>query len=346
MVSASSPAAPPVAASPSPGQGVADATAGAGAITAFQLLLAGGGFAPAAAPLPGGELSTEDGKPAPTDTTAESGPDAAPPGNVALLWMQWLRPAPAANHTAAAPTDIDDPLAETDADIRPAIPAARSLPAVLSAAALPKAEPLPADAAATAPPAIEASLPEDLPALPAMATGGQDAQPVDATNLAVATPDQPLGNAFSNLLPTVPAAAPVVAPPALPVVNTLQPDWTQTLGEQISWSLDEQQDAVIELHPAELGSLSVRVETRGNEAQVTIVAATPAARDLLQQSLPQLRELLSAQGLNLARAQVERPAGSSFGNQAQSDGGARERRDATTRGRRALAGLLLVDSYA
>jgi flagellar hook-length control protein FliK len=48
---------------------------------------------------------------------------------------------------------------------------------------------------------------------------------------------------------------------------------------------------------------------RGDTAQVSFAADNPATRALLADSLPQLRELMSVQGLQLLRAQVEQRVG-------------------------------------
>ncbi|HEY1078430.1 MAG TPA: flagellar hook-length control protein FliK [Fontimonas sp.] len=259
------------------------------------------------------------------------------------LWLQWMRP---------LPPPVADPT-----------PAAGSE----AAAALPKTAASAASVAQALPPAL-ATLSEALPeggglelpqtgadplatTLAEAAAGTASVNPqsfaaiVDASASAPPPTLLPLDVAMTTAQSPVSASQPPAPSAPPPVIDTRQADWTQQLGEHIAWSLDEQQDAVIELHPAELGSLSVRVEMRGNDAQVTIVAASAAARDLLQQSLPQLRELLSVQGLNLARAQVERSSAGHNGNPAQGEGNARER-GSGSRGRRALGALLLVDAYA
>lgn len=147
--------------------------------------------------------------------------------------------------------------------------------------------------------------------------------------------------------PTPPAAppAPVTSPPpALPSpLDASALDWSAALGEHIAWRVDQGEgEAQVELHPAELGSLTIRVETQGDQARVSIVAAESAARDLLQQSLPQLRELLMAQGLQLTRAQVDRPSPRGQGEAGGSPGRPAE----TLAPRRRITQIALVDAYA
>jgi flagellar hook-length control protein FliK len=62
--------------------------------------------------------------------------------------------------------------------------------------------------------------------------------------------------------------------------------------------------AELRLSPAELGPVEVRIDVRGSEATLAIVAAQPTTRDALEQALPALRDLLSQQGLSLGEATV------------------------------------------
>jgi len=64
------------------------------------------------------------------------------------------------------------------------------------------------------------------------------------------------------------------------------------------------QRAEIALSPAELGPVAVSIEVRGQEATLAFSAAHGATRAALEEALPRLREMLSAQGLQLAGAHV------------------------------------------
>lgn len=68
---------------------------------------------------------------------------------------------------------------------------------------------------------------------------------------------------------------------------------------------DGVREARIQLHPAELGRLQVTVSTDGDQARVSFVAETAAARDTIEQSLPRLREMLEQNGLQLAQSDVD-----------------------------------------
>lgn len=109
---------------------------------------------------------------------------------------------------------------------------------------------------------------------------------------------------------SVPAALPApaaVLPPA-PTLSPQQPDFADALGEQVSWIVgDERSEASIELDPPELGPIRIRIEHGGEQSSLLFQATHPQTRELLAASLPQLRDLLNAQGIELARAQVTAP---------------------------------------
>lgn len=67
---------------------------------------------------------------------------------------------------------------------------------------------------------------------------------------------------------------------------------------------DGVREARLQLHPAELGRLSVTVSTDGDQARVSFIADTAAARDAIEQSMPRLREMLEQNGLQLAQSDV------------------------------------------
>ncbi|MEO1079355.1 MAG: flagellar hook-length control protein FliK [Pseudomonadota bacterium] len=67
---------------------------------------------------------------------------------------------------------------------------------------------------------------------------------------------------------------------------------------------DGVREARINLHPAELGRLQVTVSTEGDQARISFMAETSAARDAIEQSLPRLRDMLEQNGLQLAQSDV------------------------------------------
>lgn len=95
------------------------------------------------------------------------------------------------------------------------------------------------------------------------------------------------------------------------------PDAAIRLGERLRW-LNEAgvQEARLQLHPKELGAIDIRIRVEHQTANVWFGADHPAARAALESTLPQLRERLAADGLQLGQAQV----GTQTQNHTQSQG--------------------------
>ncbi|ORT49351.1 hypothetical protein ST37_13120 [Vibrio sp. qd031] len=76
----------------------------------------------------------------------------------------------------------------------------------------------------------------------------------------------------------------------------------------------------IRLDPPELGRMQIRMNMNGEVANVQITVNNPAARELIEQTIPRLREMLAQSGVALADTSVQQQ--SSRGGQAQqgSDG--------------------------
>jgi flagellar hook-length control protein FliK len=76
----------------------------------------------------------------------------------------------------------------------------------------------------------------------------------------------------------------------------------------------------IRLDPPELGRMQIRMNMSGDVANVQITVSNPAARELIEQTIPRLREMLAQSGVALADTSVQQQ--SSRGGQAQqgSDG--------------------------
>ena len=88
----------------------------------------------------------------------------------------------------------------------------------------------------------------------------------------------------------------------------------------------------LNLHPAELGRMSISVSTEGNETRVAFVVETSLARQAVETALPRLRDMLENAGLSLSDSDVsqqrdpqadsgERESGSSRGEPTSPDNG-------------------------
>ncbi len=64
------------------------------------------------------------------------------------------------------------------------------------------------------------------------------------------------------------------------------------------------QRADIAVTPADLGPIAVSIEVRGQEATLAFAAASQTTRAAIEDALPKLRDMLSAQGLHLAGTHV------------------------------------------
>ncbi|TXG79620.1 MAG: flagellar hook-length control protein FliK, partial [Thermomicrobiales bacterium] len=75
----------------------------------------------------------------------------------------------------------------------------------------------------------------------------------------------------------------------------------------------ELSSAELVLTPPSLGRVEVQLTVAGDQTSAVFVAATPAARDALEQALPKLRDFLADAGINLSQATV--------GGESSRDGG-------------------------
>ncbi|MFQ5609563.1 MAG: flagellar hook-length control protein FliK [Woeseiaceae bacterium] len=105
------------------------------------------------------------------------------------------------------------------------------------------------------------------------------------------------------------APAPVVLPPPIDV-PVQQLGWGDAVSERvILMATNQQQNAEIRLSPAELGPLRVHLSVDDGHATVTFQAQHATTREVLEQALPRLRDLLAENGMTLDSANVSDDAG-------------------------------------
>lgn len=85
--------------------------------------------------------------------------------------------------------------------------------------------------------------------------------------------------------------------------------WTPQFSEELSQQVrvfvnNGLQEARLQLTPADLGKVQITINMEGDHARVVFVAETAIARDLLDQSMPRLREMLQQSGIQLAQGDV------------------------------------------
>lgn len=104
--------------------------------------------------------------------------------------------------------------------------------------------------------------------------------------------------------------------------------WAEDVGNRLIWMANRSESrAELMLTPPSLGKLGVSIQVSGDQTTAQFVAATPAAREALEQAMPRLRELLQQAGINLGQTDV-----STSGDQQAREGASREGRDPAGRG--------------
>lgn len=247
-----------------------------------------------------------------------------------LMAATGSRGVPAVPAEVAAPPAHPRPMPQTAASLAGAQGAAGSPPGTAAALSLAQDADPTAVLADALVPADSADFSAEMLAATADSSSRQLPQQAAAMVLGVAEPRQAA------------SAAPSQVATANALLSPLSPDFIPDLGEHIVWQLDQGvSEAKIELHPAELGALTVRIETRGDQASVHIVAAEAGTRAMLSQALPQLRELLSGSGLQLTRSHIE-----SAGRRDERSGERGPEPHAEPGARRRVSRVVLVDAYA
>jgi flagellar hook-length control protein FliK len=105
------------------------------------------------------------------------------------------------------------------------------------------------------------------------------------------------------------------------------------LGTQVAlWVKDGVQEARLQLHPAELGPVTVQIALDGQAAHIDFTAAVAATRESIEQSLPALAAALRESGFTLA-------GGGVFGRSGQGTNDAQRERTPEGRGQRGTAAV-------
>lgn len=84
-----------------------------------------------------------------------------------------------------------------------------------------------------------------------------------------------------------------------------QGEWSQQLNEQVMMlSSQNAKSALIKLNPAELGPVEVHLKIVNDVATVHFGSHSSQVRDLIEQALPKLRDMMGEQGIQLADVDV------------------------------------------
>ncbi len=102
---------------------------------------------------------------------------------------------------------------------------------------------------------------------------------------------------------TAPASRAAVIP-GQPVAMQ-QAGWSEAVVDRVMWlSSQNLQSAEIQLDPAELGRMEVRISLNQEQAQVTFASPHAGVREALEGQMQRLRELFTQQGMNLLDVNV------------------------------------------
>lgn len=103
--------------------------------------------------------------------------------------------------------------------------------------------------------------------------------------------------------PSAATAKPVSLPPLSAPPG--DPEWGGELAGRISMMVKSgSQEASLQINPPELGRLDIRITTEGDQARVQFAVHNAEAREVIEQNMPRLREMLEQGGLQLARGDV------------------------------------------
>lgn len=105
-------------------------------------------------------------------------------------------------------------------------------------------------------------------------------------------------------------AAPATASLSAPLATQA---WEQQLGQQLVGLAQRGGQVELHLNPAELGPLSVSLKLGDQGAQAQFLSAHAPVRQAVEQALPQLREALAEQGIQLGEASVGEQRGDQAG---------------------------------
>ncbi len=161
-------------------------------------------------------------------------------------------------------------------------------------------------AAATTPAAtVAAPVAQALAASPPELAGAAGGSSGESANLAGESTA-----AFANALSARQSAAGSEAPAAPAAQARIDtplhsPAWSHSLGDRMVWlARNEQQSAQISITPPQLGPIQITLNLNGDQASAVFASPHAEVRQAIQDALPQLRDMLSAAGINLGQANV------------------------------------------
>lgn len=118
---------------------------------------------------------------------------------------------------------------------------------------------------------------------------------------------------FANIMgmPVFTGTSPVVMSSLQLPVNFRQPQWAQDVGNRMQMMINQRLDEVeLHLDPAFLGPMKIKLTLDEHKAtHVQLTAQHEVTRDMLENALPRLRDMLSEQGIQVGSATVDAGSG-------------------------------------
>ena len=163
--------------------------------------------------------------------------------------------------------------------------------------------------------------------------------------------------------PQTAASSQVSSAPVLRIDTPVgQAGWQEEMGQKLTWmAAGSRQQADLVLTPPNMGRVEVSLTINGDQATAVFGSTNSAVRDLIEDSLPRLREILAESGINLGQTHVGSESASQFANNQDNRGfrgnkdsdevfpgaaSAAERSESKTGFMRASAGRGMVDIFA
>ena len=271
-----------------------------------QPIRAGLEAAQPAQPIPS-RLTVETIQPLPQELTKAAQPAQPMPSR---LTVETTQPLPQellkqAHQPAAMLARIENSLAQS-ARLRET-PAAQAsiatMPQEIQTADTTWVRPLANSLSATAEPLVSATVAQQAPQTSFVAANGAaaEAQVNPVTTSSSELNIAPMQTASAAPTPTTTLSAPLATP-------AWQAQLSQQVSEQaqqiVNMRVQNDQTVRLRLHPAELGPLMISMKVEDQSAQLQFVSAHSQVRQAVEQALPQLREILAEQGIELSQSSV------------------------------------------
>lgn len=157
-----------------------------------------------------------------------------------------------------------------------------------------------------------------------VATFAKELELRDKLDIALAAPSNQTATPPANLVQSMTSITPTNIQATQLVIDTpvTQRQWSNDFSQKITWMATQQdQHAELHLNPAQLGPVDVVIKVSGDQATAQFTSTHAAVREVIEQSIPKLREMLADNGIMLGNTtvsdQAPREQRGEFGNQRQ-----------------------------